>query len=245
MHSIVSEYKAIGLDQINGKELLNRFDTKFLIHREQLDGLLLQAKDNYDILEVNGERSRFYLSRYYDTHDYLMYHHHHNGKRNRYKIRLRTYEDTADVFVEIKFKANNGKLCKYRRLIDGDSLAEIEIQEFINDYSPYDPKLLGEKLNVRYQRITLVHKNTKERVTLDYNLSFITNDKLKKLGSVIIIEVKQARPFADSDFINLLRNENYRSVDFSKYCIGTALLNEDIKKNNFKDRIAELTNYKD
>ncbi len=243
MSPVILEYKGIGLNQMEGKELLNRFDTKFLMPRDSLSEILNEAKENYDILEINGKRLLAYHSRYFDTSDYRMYHHHHNGKQNRYKIRIRTYEDTEEVFAEVKFKNNKGKVFKKRhQLIDKNDSTK-EIKQFINEHSPYDPELLEEKLQVRYQRITLIHKKINERITLDFNLCFSSEFGIKKIPSAVIVEVKQKRPFADSDFISILKLRNFHSVNFSKYCIGAALLEDNLKKNNFKFRISELANY--
>ena len=46
-----------------------------------------------------------------------MFHNHHNGKLNRYKIRFRDYINTKNSFLEVKFKTNKGETIKSRQEI--------------------------------------------------------------------------------------------------------------------------------
>jgi len=102
--------------------------------------------------------------------------------------------------------------------------------------------LLWPKLGNRFKRLTMVNKDMSERITIDYDLKFsdlkyhhqIKNDHL------CIIEIKRNRDSNKSSFINTLRELKVRPGGFSKYCIGLALLNPEVKNNLFKQKVREL-----
>ncbi len=65
---------------MDGVSLMKRTDTKFVIHQKQLIDVLETIKDQYRVLEINGNRILTYSSLYFDTEDKDFYHNHHNGK---------------------------------------------------------------------------------------------------------------------------------------------------------------------
>ena len=85
-------------------------------------------------------------------------------------------------------------------------------------------------------RLTLVNKYLKERITLDFDLEFIKDDKIisKKTNNVVIVELKQESLNRNSFFYKLLKENGVRPSSMSKYCIGTSLLNSNLKANRFK-----------
>ena len=68
--------------------------------------------------------------------------------------------------------------------------------------------------------------------------------KEKAAMSLKIAEVKQEKASSNSDFIKAIRKHHIRSSSMSKYCVGTALLNENLKQNNFKERILKINKLK-
>ena len=87
---------------MSGIKLMNRTDTKFVATLEQLNNFLLAVQGKYYIQEHNNTRIASYHTVYLDTADYIMYTLHHNGKTRREKIRVRTYLDSKDTFLEVK-----------------------------------------------------------------------------------------------------------------------------------------------
>jgi len=55
----------------------------------------------------------------------------------------------------------------------------------------------------------------------------------------VIAEVKQKKYFR-SPFVAMMRENHIRKEDISKYCMGIALMKEDIKKNKFKRNLLSI-----
>lgn len=242
-------FDTIKLTQMHHVALLNRAETKFMLHKQTLLALLPALRNDYDVLVVAGERSSRYRTIYYDTADFALYHSHHAGALNRYKVRAREYVDTALSFLEIKHKTNKKRTVKYRlptpqlatTLADANAVA---VAPFLQESCPYQAQELQPVLWNHYRRITLVSKRTRERVTIDLDLSFSWARQQKHLPQLVIAEVKQAGRNQPSPFIQQMRGEHIHSGGFSKYCMGVTLLYPAVKANRFKKKqrqVAKLT----
>lgn len=115
-----------------------------------------------------------------------------------------------------------------------------EVSRFVGAYVPFDTRTLEPKLWNAFSRITLVNTAASERLTLDLDLRFGRAGQTAQLPGVAIAEVKQAGINRNSDFVQQMRMQNIHPTGFSKYCIGVALLYEDVKHNNFKDKLCLL-----
>ena len=62
-----------------------------------------------------------------------LYHDHHNGKLNRYKVRRRRYIDTDTEFLEVKLKNNKKRTIKSRIKLSGQPNEYIRCAQFINE----------------------------------------------------------------------------------------------------------------
>jgi len=241
--NLLREYSPICLKEMGNVKLMDRTDTKFIFHTEKLPGLLEKAKKIYRVLNIDNKMILNYRSLYFDTNEFFMYHSHHNGKQNRYKVRLREYVDTKKSYLEVKFKSNKGRTRKTRTKKKNiqTSLSD-KSKKFIQEISPIDADKLIPKLWVNFSRITLVHKNKNERLTIDLNLKYnnVDNNNPFELSFLTIVEAKREKFSGTSDFINLLKDEKLHPTGFSKYCIGTILLNKYIKYNRFKEKLLTL-----
>ena len=85
-------------------KLMNRTDTKFVFEYSLLNKLMEEIKAHYYVLDIDGIRLNAYRSLYFDTEDFKFYYEHHNGKKNRNKVRYREYMDSGLCFLEIKKK---------------------------------------------------------------------------------------------------------------------------------------------
>lgn len=56
MKSLLNHFDPITLEQMSGIRLMNRTDTKFVTTRSRLEQLLMLAKDDYYVQEIDGER---------------------------------------------------------------------------------------------------------------------------------------------------------------------------------------------
>lgn len=190
---IVKSLTSISLTEMDDVSLMKRTDTKFVIHENQLISVLDAVKDEYNILEIDGKRIMSYSSLYFDTKDKKFYKDHHNGKVNRTKIRIRKYVDSDTCFLEIKQKDGKGNTTKTRASINDfeQDLSDKSIG-FINEITNSDLNLEPIIWN-QFNRITLVNKIDKERLTVDLNLSFEKSGSFKIYNKLVIIEVKQER----------------------------------------------------
>jgi VTC domain len=225
---------------MDGVELMNRTDTKFVVPYEKLISILNSLVKSYRILEVNGVRENHYETLYYDTPDFHFYMRHHNGKKNRWKIRKRSYVDSDLNFLELKFKTNRGRTKKQRVNIpaihDGLNLQE---EEFIHDKAHLDFSLIPQVKN-NFTRITLVEVSLPERITIDFDLNFGWQEKQVDLPNLVIVEVKQENHNRRSPFVAALKQHHIREESISKYCLGVALLVPNIKRNTFKEKLLKL-----
>ncbi len=237
----------ITLEEMSGIKLMNRTDTKFVATAAQLHGFLLAVKGKYFIQEINGKRIASYHTTYFDTPDYQMYRMHHCGRKVREKIRVRTYMDSDDTFLEVKNKNNHGRTKKKRIPIQGvDNIAsELDtITPFMAKHAWYAINEVSPVIENWFNRITLVNYGKTERLTIDFNLKFhhLKSGIHDKLQRVAIIELKRDGN-VPSPALDLLRDLRIKRSGFSKYCIGSARTNKLLKSNNFKERLTMIDKY--
>jgi len=238
VESLSHSFSPISLLEMDKVKLLDRFDKKYIFRSELLGPLLEQISCFYRILEIGNFRIFQYNTQYYDTPDFEMYLHHHNRKLNRFKVRKREYNTTGEFFFEIKFKSNKGRTQKTRIQVENPSeILDKEEKKFLKQNSPYRVKKIETKLSNQFNRITLVHKCEHERVTIDFNIGFqLANSKIS-LPFLAVAEIKKEKSSGSSDLAMILKNEDIRPLKFSKYCLGTAMLNPGIKSNRFKSKL--------
>ena len=219
-------------------KLLNRTDTKFVFTSSSLPAVLKELSQSYRVLEINGKKFSQYNSQYFDTEKLTLYTQHHNGKLNRHKVRYRKYVDTGLCYLEVKFKNNKGKTLKKRtrRSDIRPDFSERSV-EFLSKYFPMPARELQAKLASEFKRITLVSLATKERVTLDLDLKFEMDGRSVSVSELIIAEVKQEKYNVRSVFIQTMKKFRIKPMRISKYCIGTVLMNSDVKSNLFNEDI--------
>ncbi len=238
LYKKIKTFKKHALEDLNDANLMNRVDTKFVINKAHLHSFLDVLEKNYSVLSINGREIFDYQNQYFDTEDMAFYNSHHNGKLNRYKVRLRHYVDSQLKFLEVKFKNNKKRTIKSRiNLANAD---EKSINHFIS-------KQLGdEKINLEtsqisgYRRIAFANIEAAERITVDFNIWYqsVNTQEIIKLKNVCVIEVKQFKKNIRTCLFSLAKKLGYSSVSFSKYCIGCALLySNTVKTNRFKKTI--------
>ncbi len=254
MQEILNQYQPITLEEMKDIRLMNRIDTKFITTVPMLRRLLEIAQYDYFVQETGGLRMSPYYTLYFDTDDYAMYTRHETGHTNRQKLRIRSYVDAGLNFLEVKTKNNHGRTKKKRMSIDFDAVSPkygmkfdrqnhvtAEYTEFLCSHLRYDPLTLSEKLENRFDRITLVNKGKTERLTIDTNLRFhnIATESYRFMDNFVIIELKRdgLMPSPILDKLNELRIKPH---GFSKYCIGSALTNNELRTNRFKMRLHDV-----
>lgn len=241
LDKLLNEFIPISLKEMDSVSLQDRLDTKFMFNEALLPELLQQMKSRYFVLEINEKRYSHYETLYFDTAEFGLYLHHHNGRINRFKFRSRRYVESNLNFFEIKFKNNKGRTIK-ERIKRTELVREINdnARDFVRSISPIDPDSLVPKLWVNYRRLTFVNKTSAERLTIDMNLNFVDTSNTIFYKGLVIAEVKRSKANEKSPFISLMRKYSVLEKSISKYCLGVITLNKNIKKNNFKPTLLYL-----
>jgi len=237
IESILQKFNPVSLNDIDKHKLFDRVDFKYVFPLDQLPEILESLNERYDLLLTNKNGLNTYVSHYFDTGNFQMYLNHHNGLKNRSKVRFRQYLDTNTAFFEIKQKTNKERTIKSRIEINNKKIAFTpQIAEMLLNKTGLNTNMLSEVLIVKYHRISLISKSSKERLSIDIDLHYNRFGKIITYPNIVIAEIKQQK-FSDSYFRNLMHSHNIPSVNISKYCLGMAVLNPDLKSNNFKSKI--------
>ncbi len=236
------EMQPITLKEMECIRLMNRVDTKFLIREELLAELLEHIKSDYRAQVVEGEQVCQYRTLYYDTIDTEMYNNHHNEKLNRQKVRARTYVESGISFLEVKRKNNKGRTTKVRIPIPLDAVDDIsrnaEAMDFLSKNSTIPGTEIIPQLANSFERITLVNNEKTERLTIDAHIHFhnLRTGIEKDATNLVVVELKQdGQRF--SLFKSLLTDYKVLPKSFSKYALGSAVTNPNLKTNRFKNKL--------
>lgn len=242
IQNIINSFTPISLDEMNSVALMKRTDTKFVISKAQLVSVLKDLDSHYKVLEINNDRIMSYSSLYFDTPNNKFYNDHHNGKNNRTKVRQRKYIDSDLCFLEVKQKNGKGETNKTRIPVsDFETNLSKASTTFISETTSQDYDLLPSLWN-GFNRITLVNIKSKERVTVDLNLTYKIDDKEKNYQNLVVIEVKQERFNRNSEIVKILKSYKQHPYSISKYCIGMISLYSDLKYNIFKKKLIRINN---
>ena len=239
---LLEQLPPISLEEMGGIKLMNRLDRKYLATISQLEQLLAMAQGKYYAQMIGGCRLNPYRTVYLDTPDEEMYLAHHNGRLVRQKVRVRTYLDSGDTFLEVKNKDNHGRTKKKRIPVQGlDTLVADGGDELLNKYARYTLGQLVPKVENRFERITLVNLAKTERLTIDTHVKFHhwETDCDNTFDRLVIIELKRDGN-VPSPVLDILHQLRIHPSGFSKYCIGTVLTKSEIKQNMFRPKIRKI-----
>ncbi|MEO9510950.1 MAG: polyphosphate polymerase domain-containing protein [Flavobacteriaceae bacterium] len=238
--ALTQKLSPISLEEMDEVRLMKRTDTKFVIHEKDLASILKSIQNEYRVLQTNKHRAMTYSSLYFDTPLKKFYKDHHNQKVNRTKIRMRKYVESDICFLEVKQKDGRGKTTKTRTSIDEITPnLSMDSLEFIKNTTKRTFDLEPIIWN-KFNRVTLVNKTAKERLTIDLNISFKINNSFKAYQNLVIIEVKQERFNRNSAIVQLLKSKQINPYSISKYCIGMIGVYDGLKYNRFKSKLMKI-----
>lgn len=244
--SYLNDFECMGLQDLDAQNFSDRRDTKSIFSSAIVPKLIHNLTALYKILEVDGIRIFHYESLYLDTPDLKFYNDHQRNRAKRHKIRFRRYVNQGSHYFEIKTKNGKGRSSKMRIPTNSDfNLLTSALKDIVRVHAGTDPDSLSPSLQVAVNRITLLHKDGSEKVTLDFNVQFSSGDKIKKLNDLVIAEVKQIKFNSNSDFFKIQKQLGIYPLSISKYCVGVASLNNTVKTNRFKSsliKIQKITN---
>lgn len=223
-------------------DLQTRIDRKYLIPTAGFIELIARLDGRMDVLQIGGRRVFDYESVYFDTPDLLAYHQHAHGRRRRFKVRTRTYLNTAETVLEVKTEGGREETIKHRYpygLADRYQMtapARHIVADRLDD--PTIAHRLQESMLNQYRRATLVDPTTGSRMTCDVDLVFHGQHR-HRAGpeDLILIESKTAGAAAPAD--TLLWRLGHRPAAISKYCVGLALLHPHLPANRWNRTLRE------
>lgn len=228
----------VDLDQLmEVAGLTTRQERKYLVGVELLPELLDRLPGDQAVLSIGGRRLFDYESVYYDTEAFALYRSHAQGRRKRYKARLRTYRDTGERVFEVKLKGPRGETVKQRLPYESELSAGLSeegrafLQAVVDEAYRLQVPELDPRLTTSYRRSTLVDLERRARTTIDVDLSWSDDHTRCAAEGLALVESKTASGSGPMDAI--MATMGVRPVRVSKYCIGVALLNRDLSANRW------------
>jgi hypothetical protein len=230
----------VGLEELNSEAALQtRVDRKYVVPAGLARQLLDSFQTEVRVLEMDGARSFAYDSVYFDTaalDSYLLAAH---GRRRRYKIRTRTYVDSALSFLEVKTEGAREATVKERipyHLADRARLTEEGldyVREMLTASVGAMPSgRLEPVLETRYNRTTLFLPESGSRATIDTDVTWqLPAQPAWVLDDAVILETKSGSTAGRLD--RHLWAGGVRPSRISKFATGMAALCPDLPANRW------------
>ncbi len=233
----LDRFATVGLDELTARAALQtRVDRKYVLPARVVTALLAGLDDDARVLRIDGRQHLAYESVYFDTPDLTSYLGAARRRRRRFKVRTRTYLDTAACFVEVKTRGPRGATVKDRLPHDPSARDRLTVDalgfagEALNAARvpwPPDPRF-APTLVSRYHRSTLLLPGgpgrPDARLTVDTGLVWSPaggGDALA-LDGLAVVETKTGATPCAAD--RLLWHAGHRPVRISKYGTGLAAL---------------------
>ncbi|MDA0979792.1 MAG: polyphosphate polymerase domain-containing protein [Bacteroidetes bacterium] len=229
---------------------MDRREEKFLIPNTWCAPLAKSLDKDYKILEINGNRQFEYRNLYFDTPENNFLDDHIRERKNKYKVRIRSYVNSNICFLEIKEKNVHGRSVKMRVQRTSEKwdapLTDSE-KRFLSERIPFASEL-SPVLYISYSRFTLAHLNKGERITFDTDLTFtsIQGKISKPLQGLLVIELKQAETDRRSPLFVFLRSLPERTaqvgriIKISKYVLGRLSSDDSLSPRTYLSKLKVL-----
>src|SRR5690625_25484 len=205
-------------------KLQTRVDTKYLVTPEQFLAALEHVRDELNVLDIDGQRIFGYESVYFDTAALQTFRDHRQGKRHRFKVRTRLYENSGDCMLEVKVKDPRGQTVKHRKPYDAKQRGKLTaegisfIDQVLREEYGFEAPDLEPALLSAYSRGTFVDIADASRITCDVGLAWDRGRDRVSGPDALLVETKSADGFGSFD--QALRAERIRPVKISKYAVG-------------------------
>lgn len=219
---------------IDRAALQSRVDRKYLVALDDLPGLLDRVAPYARVLDIDGTRTFRYESVYFDTPCLASYHCAAHRRRRRFKVRTRTYLDSAQCWLEVKLSGARGLVTKHRLPYRTEDRRTVRSgRDFVDEalgLGSIRPAPAGGHLEpvlvTGYRRTTLLLPATASRVTIDTDLHWQDDRRALGLPGVAVIETKTRSAACPVD--RLLWQRGTRPARISKYATGLAALRPDL-----------------
>lgn len=251
--STLNDFSQINLEQLNASaSFLDRIDRKFLLTEKQLENILKEFDDDFYVLEIAWQKIFSYDNVYMDTQNYKFYNDHQNKEKSRVKVRTRLYKDADLSFFEFKQK-QKGVTRKFRYQIPVEE-HWIMTKEAKGFYKWVYMSFYWEKwekispaIKTSYSRMTLVSKDSSERLTIDFNITTddLRNDNSKEvdLTNLVIVESKSMSKKCKS--VDIIKSHWIKKAkSCSKYSLWVVYSWLAEKFSTFENTISEIKRIK-
>ena len=202
-----------------------------ILRTDELPGAIDALAEDYVVLEHLGDRVQGYCNAYFDSPELRNYHEHHNQLGRRLKLRYRTYENSDLTFFEVKRNVNGRTIKERQRSQRPSGALHPDDAAFFAERTGWDPNGVSPSLTVDYRRVLLVKRDFSERVTIDFDVRFRSDQGATSPRGLAICEFKQPRLDRRSPAMAAM---NRRPQKFSKYCMGLASCDPSLRRNRFK-----------
>ncbi|NUT48203.1 MAG: polyphosphate polymerase domain-containing protein [Saccharothrix sp.] len=224
----------VGLAElIERAALQTRVDRKYVVPAEALPRLFDRIAPHARVLDIDGGRAFRYESVYFDTPLLASYHSAAYRRRRRFKVRTRTYLDSAECWLEVKISGARGSITKHRLPYrPGDRATVRPGRDFVDEALDRESIAFGGAAGLApvlvtdYLRTTLLLPESASRVTVDTALSWRHGDSALRLSGLAVVETKTASAASPVD--RLLWQDGVRPLRISKYATGLAALRLDL-----------------
>ncbi|MEU4239786.1 polyphosphate polymerase domain-containing protein [Actinoplanes sp. NPDC026619] len=232
--SALATLEPISLDELLEKaSLQTRVDRKYVLPLSEALDLPARLGGQARVLEIDGQRTFRYRSTYFDTHDLISFRLAAHRRRRRFKVRTRTYLDSALCWLEVKTEGYRGGTVKDRlpyQTCDHETVTPG--RWFVDDILGTSVGSLTPVLTTNYRRATLHVFADDSRVTIDTSLSWTDPSGFGlHLPQLAIVETKTRSAASPVD--RLLWADGRRPVRISKYATGLAALRPELPANRW------------
>lgn len=244
-------FSPISLQELDSVALFDRREEKFLIPDFWCEEISRNLKSDYNILEIEGERRFRYDNLHFDTPDNICLEDHIRGRKNRYKVRIRSYSNSKISFLEVKSRNVYGRSSKMRiqrKSEQWDGPLTNEEKLFLSDCVPFASRL-APVLYSNYLRHTIASIPRGERITFDTNLEYTTlkGERFTPLDGLSIVELKQEEKDRRSSLHKIFRERSDRrsplgrTIRISKYVLGRLHTNKTLSSRAYLESLKQLT----
>ncbi|MGZ4495376.1 MAG: polyphosphate polymerase domain-containing protein [Nocardioides sp.] len=228
----------IGLAELDaGLGLQIRVDRKYFVPADVFERFAALPGLDLRALDIHGRRLFGYETTYFDSSDLVTYRAHLQGRRRRFKVRVRSYVDSGTTHLEVKLKGPHGETVKHRRphpahlgstlTRDGHGFVAGCVAEA---YGLPVPSVLEPALITANHRATFASSTHNTRLTCDVAVTCRRDDgTVRLLSDHLLVETKSGPGAGGLDLA--LRSLGMRPVSVSKYCVGIATLHPDLPGN--------------
>ena len=206
--------------------LRTRIDRKYVVEPAVLATLLPRVGAASAVLTIDDRQAFSYRSLYFDSDDLVSYRGAALARRNRFKVRTRTYEDDDLCSLEVKTRGARGATVKERLPYDPADHDRLTGpgRDFVADRTGIGRLVpeLHPVLTTAYCRSTLVDRLDGSRTTIDRGL--VCTDRTgtdRLLDGHVVVETKSSGAATAVD--RLLWGCGLRPVRISKFGVGMAL----------------------